>query len=75
MDTPPIVFPGPVEHNLKAKAEEPEECKGKTYCTIKPADYPEELFSKMFKDAVSLVNRLTNISNCLYLFNSVDIYP
>ncbi|XP_013139007.1 PREDICTED: uncharacterized protein LOC106103716 [Papilio polytes] len=51
VDTPPIVFPGPVEHNLKAKAEEPEECKGKTYCTIKPADYPEELFSKMFKDA------------------------
>ncbi|XP_013164599.1 PREDICTED: uncharacterized protein LOC106115689 [Papilio xuthus] len=69
VDTPPIVFPGPVEPNdlKKVKPEEPEECKGKTYCLVRPADFPEDEFNEMFKDAnivpqpsLVLDNMLTN---------------
>ncbi|XP_045446895.1 uncharacterized protein LOC123655101 [Melitaea cinxia] len=40
-----VVYPEPRVDN-----EVPERCKGLTYCTIKPKDYPEEKFKTMFKD-------------------------
>ncbi|CAK1598482.1 unnamed protein product [Parnassius mnemosyne] len=50
-DMQPIIFPGPIEgDDLKYGTDDvPDECKDKTYCTIKPPDYPEEIFNKMFK--------------------------
>ncbi|XP_026322089.1 uncharacterized protein LOC113231775 [Hyposmocoma kahamanoa] len=56
-DPTPIIYPGPVQiptnrysDDVNTKSDsEPEECKGKNYCTIKPPDYPEQQFNEMFK--------------------------
>ncbi|RVE47424.1 hypothetical protein evm_007934 [Chilo suppressalis] len=51
-----IVFPGPIQEVPlnrygSDQNEIPEECKHLTYCTIKPADYPQEKFNNLFKEA------------------------
>ncbi|CAH2241832.1 jg16224 [Pararge aegeria aegeria] len=47
-----IRYPGPVHYAFDDRVHE--SCKDLTFCTIKPADYPEEKFNKMFKDYKSL---------------------
>ncbi|KAJ8727371.1 hypothetical protein PYW07_001490 [Mythimna separata] len=46
-----IVFPGPTQDvsNRHGTVDVPDKCKGKNFCTVKPADYPQELFNKLFK--------------------------
>ncbi|XP_075971340.1 uncharacterized protein LOC142973489 [Anticarsia gemmatalis] len=46
-----IVFPGPIQ-DLSTRYGTPNKtdpCAGLTYCTVKPDDYPQELFNKMFE--------------------------
>ncbi|KAG6445811.1 uncharacterized protein LOC115440687 isoform X1 [Manduca sexta] len=49
----PIKYPGPIQQiETKYGTDEdhvPEQCKNKNFCTIKPADYPQEQFNAMFK--------------------------
>ncbi|XP_063360727.1 uncharacterized protein LOC134649826 [Cydia amplana] len=40
-----IKYPGPI----KDRNGVPDECKDQNFCTIKPPDYPQEQFDKMFK--------------------------
>ncbi|CAD0197282.1 unnamed protein product [Chrysodeixis includens] len=47
-----IVFPGPVQDVSRRYANNtnlPDKCKNQNYCTVKPDDYPQELFNQMFK--------------------------
>lgn len=62
---PQIVFPGPVQElgNRFGSLNETDPCAGQNYCTIKPANYPQELFNKMFKGKFKV--SLKNI--CIYL--------
>ncbi|CAH2105294.1 unnamed protein product [Euphydryas editha] len=45
--------------------EVPEQCKGLTYCTVKPKDYPEGKFKNMFKDynAVAQPTMIVDLNN------------
>ncbi|GBP18909.1 hypothetical protein EVAR_20441_1 [Eumeta japonica] len=51
----PIKYPGPIKtEGLVSRYggsddRVPELCRGKTYCTIMPDDYPEEKYNEMFK--------------------------
>lgn len=50
-DNTKIIFPGPIQ-DLSDRYDAQnvtDPCKGLDYCTIKPKDYPQELFNKMFK--------------------------
>ncbi|XP_046963460.1 uncharacterized protein LOC124532552 isoform X1 [Vanessa cardui] len=42
-----IQYPEPIDQETEHI---PDSCKDLTYCTVKPKDYPEEKFNKMFKD-------------------------
>ncbi|KAJ8733496.1 hypothetical protein PYW08_001794 [Mythimna loreyi] len=46
-----IVFPGPTQDvsNRRGTVDIPDKCKDKNFCTVKPDDYPQELFNKLFK--------------------------
>ncbi|XP_049869809.1 uncharacterized protein LOC126369435 [Pectinophora gossypiella] len=54
-DQTPIIFPGPIQDlsNRYGSGPEPvrvpDECQGKNFCTIKPPDYPQDKFNKLFK--------------------------
>ncbi|XP_030020960.1 uncharacterized protein LOC115440687 isoform X2 [Manduca sexta] len=54
----PIKYPGPIQQiETKYGTDEdhvPEQCKNKNFCTIKPADYPQEQFNAMFKGTKTL---------------------
>ncbi|CAH1637306.1 unnamed protein product [Spodoptera littoralis] len=45
-----IVFPGPTQ-DIKNRYGNvvPEKCKDMNFCTVKPNDYPQDLFNKIFK--------------------------
>ncbi|XP_034829558.1 uncharacterized protein [Maniola hyperantus] len=45
----PIQFPEPVRQ-VADDDHVPASCRSLTYCTVKPANYPEEKFNQMFKD-------------------------
>ncbi|CAH2071811.1 unnamed protein product, partial [Iphiclides podalirius] len=55
-DNDNIFFPGSImgDANKFGTDDIPEECRDKTYCTIKPPSYPEEHFNKMFKGVKTL---------------------
>ena len=46
-----IVFPGPIQDlsNRHGNSDVAEICKDKNFCTVKPDDYPQELFNTIFK--------------------------
>ncbi|KAI5646446.1 spaetzle domain-containing protein [Phthorimaea operculella] len=66
LDPSPIKYPGPVKGlDNKYGSEDttdpatnsviPDECQGKTFCTVKPPDYPEEQFNSLFKGKTQVV--------------------
>ncbi|XP_073942697.1 uncharacterized protein isoform X2 [Choristoneura fumiferana] len=57
----PIKYPGPTKNvsNRYGTVDVPEECKDLNYCTVKPPDYPQEMFDKMFKG--SKLGKLPNL--------------
>ncbi|XP_026737108.1 uncharacterized protein LOC113500487 isoform X2 [Trichoplusia ni] len=50
-----IVFPGPVQDVSSRYGNDsnvPDKCKNLNFCNIKPKDYPQETFNKMFKGKI-----------------------
>ncbi|KAG7307817.1 hypothetical protein JYU34_006415 [Plutella xylostella] len=47
-----VMYPGPLKETKPEYGpvgSVPKECQGKTYCTVKPPDYPEERYNKLFQ--------------------------
>nr|XP_021200738.2 uncharacterized protein LOC110384033 [Helicoverpa armigera] len=51
VDYSTIIFPGPIQDlsNRYGTPNISDRCKNQNFCTVKPDDYPEELFNNLFK--------------------------
>ncbi|XP_060801838.1 uncharacterized protein LOC106142789 [Amyelois transitella] len=49
-----IVYPGPTQEVLQTRYgsedDVPEECRGQNYCFVKPPNYPQDKYNRMFAD-------------------------
>lgn len=62
-DDLPIKYPGPTKvvdqtrYSSPGDDQVPEECRGKNYCLIKPRDYPQEKFDRLFENWTNLIHQ------------------